>query len=123
MIATLLTAFNARDAEGWLSNVTDDFEMHSRFSSVGDTVFHGRTGFEAWWKDLDEAWDPILVNLEEAADAEPERTVLLLRLYGRGRGSGLALEEEVAHIWHWRGPKLAKLDYTDRAEAEALVRG
>ena len=119
----MVETFNSRDLEGWLAGVTEDFEMNSRFSSVGDTVFHGAEGVHAWWKDLDDAWDPIHADFEDAADVGPDRTLLLLHLVGRGRLSGLPLQEAVAHIWHWRGPKLAKLEYTDRAEAERLVRG
>jgi ketosteroid isomerase-like protein len=122
-ITKLFTAFNERDAQGWLSNVTDDFEMQSRFSSVSESVFHGREGFDAWWRDLEEAWDPMSIHLEAAADIGPEHTVLLVRLHGRGRGSGVAVDEELALSWHWRGPKVAKIEYIDRTYAEKLMRG
>ena len=85
-------------------------------------VYRGRSGVVAWWSDLGEAWRPIEAEVEDSADVGSGRTVLLLKLHGKGRESGLRLDEPVAHRWHWSGERLRQLEYMDRTEAELIVR-
>ena len=106
-----------------MADATDDHEVESRFSSVADTVFRGRDGVVSWWRDLEEAWDPIKVELEGSRDVDPAETVLLLALHGRGRGSGVLLDESVGLRWHWNGDRLQRMSYMDRHEAELIVSG
>lgn len=68
-----------------------------------------------------EAWDPIVVELEGTADVRSDVSVLLLTLYGKGRESGVPLNEPMAHRWHWRGTLLRRLEYMDRQEGELIV--
>ena len=105
-----------------MAHATEDLELESRFSSVAGTIFRGRAGVASWWSDLAEAWDPIEAELEDSRDVGPDRTVVLVTLHGKGRESGLLLEEPVALRWHWRGQRLARMEYMDRQEAELIVR-
>ena len=104
-----------------MADVTDDFEMESRFSSVAGTIFRGREGVVAWWRDLGDAWDWMEIDIEESADVTAERTVILFMLRGTGRGSEMRLDEPVAQRWYWRGERLEKINYLDRREAEMIV--
>jgi hypothetical protein len=103
--------------------VTDDFSMESRFSSVAGRIFRRREGVVAWWADLAEVWDTMLLRLEGSADVSPERTVVLFTLTGVGTASGVRLDEPIAQRWYWRGELIAQIEYMDRAEAELIVRG
>ena len=105
-----------------MAHCTEDLEVESRFSRVGGTVYQGRSGAMAWWSDLAEAWSPIEVEIEDSADVGSDRTVLLFKLHGKGRVSGLRLDESVAHRWHWIGERLRQVEYMDREEAELIVR-
>jgi ketosteroid isomerase-like protein len=118
----LLTAFNARDLDGWMAHTTEDFTMESRFSSVAGTMFRGREGVVAWWNDLADAWEWMEVERENSADVGTDRTVILLTLRGTGRTSSVRLDEPIAHRWYWRGERLQKIEYLDRQEAQLIVR-
>jgi SnoaL-like domain len=122
-IDRVVAAFNARDVEGFMADVTEDMEMVSRFSSVGGTIFRGREGVVAWWRDLADVWEWLDLVFQGSTDVAADRTVLLMTLRGMGRGSGLRLDEPIAQRWYWRGERLAKIDYMDRQEAEMIVRG
>jgi ketosteroid isomerase-like protein len=122
-IDRLMAAFNTRDLEGWMADVTEDFEMESRFSSVAGTIFRGRDGVVAWWSDLADAWDWMDLAFQDSADIGTDRTVLLATLRGVGQGSGMQLDEPIAQRWYWREGRLARIEYLDRLEAEAIVRG
>ncbi len=106
-----------------MAEVTEDFELTSRFSSVAGTVFRGRDGVVAWWRDLADAWSWLVMEFQGSADVGADRTVLLWSLRGMGHGSGLRLDEPVAHRWYWREERVAKIEYLDRLEAEGIVRG
>ena len=105
-----------------MAQVTEDFSMESRFSSVARTIFRGREGVIAWWRDLAEAWAWMEIDTEDSLDVGPDRTVILFALRGIGHGSGVRLDEPVAQRWHWRGERLAQIEYLDRGEAELIVR-
>lgn len=106
-----------------MADVTDDFEMESRFSPVAGTVFRGRDQVVAWWRDLADAWTWMVLEIEDSADVGADRTVILATLRGMAHSSGLRLDEPVAQRWYWRDGRLAKLEYLDRLEAERTVRG
>ena len=122
-IERLRAAFNARDLEDFLAEVTEDFEMESRFSSVAGTIFQGRDGVVAWWRDLAEAWDSMDLELHDSADVGKDRTVLLLTLRGIGHGSGMRLDEPIAQRWFWHGERISRIEYLHRLEAEGIIRG
>ena len=115
--------FNERDFDAFVALCADDFVMHSRFSSVANTTFRGREGVEQWWDDLAEAWDPMTIEVQELRVVGPDRAVLLVHLFGKGRESGVALDEHVAQVWTFRDGLIAEIDYMDRTEAERIVRG
>ena len=106
-----------------MADVTEDFEMESRFSSVAGTIFRGREGVVSWWGDLAEVWEWMHLDFHDCVDVAAEQTVTLWTLRGLGRGSGLRLDEAVAQRWYWRGERLVKIDYLDRLEAEGIVSG
>ena len=118
----MLEAFNARDYDAWVSGCTEDVEIESRFSRVGGTTYTGHEEVRVWWKDLDEAWDPMTVEEEGIVEVGTDRTVTLMTLHGTGRESGLKLEERVALRSRWRGDLMEKMEYMDRLEAELIAR-
>ena len=123
LVRRAAAAFHRRDKEGWFALCTDDFVMHSRFSSVANTTFRGKEGVEQWWDDLAEAWDPMTLEVQEVREVDRERVVLLVDLFGRGRESGIPLDEHLAQVWTFRDGLLAEVAYMDRVEAERIVRG
>ena len=115
-------AFNARDLPGMLVATDPEIELHSRYAQAGGTVVHGHDEIRIWLADLADAWDRLDVELERAEDDDEGRTTALARLHGRGRHSGLVIDEAVAHRIDWREGKVRRLVYVDRAEAERFVR-
>jgi ketosteroid isomerase-like protein len=70
------------------------------------------------------AWEEFRVEAEEYRELDGERVLVLVRMSGRGKTSGLALEQmqsKGAHLFHVRGGKVTKfvlyLDY-ERALAD-----
>ena len=113
-----IDAFNRRDLPGWLALIDDDFDLESRFSSVGNTFYRGREAVENWWADLQDAWEHLDVEIDDVRQVAPDQTLALIVLDGRGRGSGLEVREEHGHRVDWRDGKWLRLRYVDREAAE-----
>jgi ketosteroid isomerase-like protein len=77
---------------------------------------------EAWRKWLS-AWDAYHVAAEELRELDEERVLALISLSGRGRTSGVDLDEMRAksvNLWHLRDGKVIRLvAYADREQALA----
>jgi hypothetical protein len=104
-----------------MAHCIPEVEMQTRFSSVAGTIYCGREGVVAWWRDLAESWAWLEVELEASADTG-DRTAIVLTLHAEGRASGLQMHEPAAQRWTWDGRRLARLEYMDRDEAQRIVR-
>ena len=117
-----VTAFNARDLEGWIALMDEQVDVESRFSRFGENHFHGHRAVKRWWEDLGEAWEYIEVEPQEVRQVAPDQTLTLLSLNAKGRESGVEVREPTAHRVTWRDGKLLSLRYEDRAVAERELR-
>jgi ketosteroid isomerase-like protein len=91
-----------------------------RFPEAG--VYRGRDAAWSYFNQFVEQFDEFRFELEDVLDAGDERVVLLLRLHGRGKGSGAVFEARPGWIQTLRGSKVVRIEaYLDRGEAlEAL---
>jgi 2-haloalkanoic acid dehalogenase type II len=100
-----------------------EIEFQSRFAQMGGAVYRGHDGVRGWLDDLGDAWEYIDVDFQEGVDVGPDHAFALVRLHGRGRVSGLNVDEQVAHELHFREGLVSKLEYVSRESAERIVRG
>ena len=112
-LARFYDAFNARDLAAVLATLHPEIEFESRFARAGGTTYSGHAGVSGWFSDLADAWEYIVVDLGPSRDVAADRTIALITLRGRGRASGIMLDEEAAHELLWREGKLARLAYID----------
>jgi ketosteroid isomerase-like protein len=103
------------------SGVLDtDFEVHDH--DLPDApVGLGRVGFERWTQAWNEAWQSWDIENEKYIDAG-EQVVVLTRLRGRGKGSGVQVEEQGGFVILLRAGKVLRLEYfASRAKALEAV--
>ena len=80
--------------------------------------YHGRGGLAAAWRDFLGAWDDFRIEGERAVPGGDGTYVLLLRLHGRGKGSHLAIAQDVANLVQTRDGRITRLEmFWDRDEA------
>ena len=66
-------------------------------------------------------WEAIRIEPIEFVDAG-DQVVVVARLVGRGKGSGVDVEREWAYVWTLREGKVLRMDgYADRSEALKAV--
>jgi ketosteroid isomerase-like protein len=106
---------------------TPDFELHQS-SSIVDTagVFHGPEGPQASLDELSESFEDMTFEPEGFLEAPGGEVVVLIRTTGRGRASGLELDNHIAWVWTFRGDQVARLvvyeEPGDALEAVGLPR-
>ena len=89
-------------------------------SSIIDTAgeFRGREGLLEALGELREAFDDLRFELEEAIPASEGRIVALMRVHGRGRGSGMQLDNRIAWLITLREERVSRIVvYEEREEA------
>ena len=67
-------------------------------------------------------WETIRFEPTEILDAGNERVVVVARLVGRGKGSGIPVERDWAYVWTLRDGKVLRMDgYADKGQALRAV--
>ena len=112
-------AFDRHDNESVLRLYDPDVEIHVGF--LGGEVYRGIEGVRDFFRDWLAAWNEYGSTVEEWIDAGDD-VVAVIRIWGRGRASGVAVEECQSHVWTLRDGKLWKLRrYETKADALKAV--
>jgi ketosteroid isomerase-like protein len=115
-------AFNRRDLDALMETVTPDFALLAAMAhTIDGNSFQAREGMEAFFVDVDSAWEELRLIYDEYRDLG-DRVLVLGRLEGRGRGSGAVVETPQGAVGVFRDGKLSSArSYLDHAEALKAV--
>jgi ketosteroid isomerase-like protein len=98
------------------SMLCPDVVLDQRRMPDGD-VHHGRDAFGRFFERWFGTWDDLQFTPERFIE-EGDRVLVLFRLEGRGKGSGVPVVIDAADIWTVRDGKIASLEgFPERAEA------
>jgi ketosteroid isomerase-like protein len=115
-------AVNHRDLATLDAIWSEEGEFHSTFAASEGRVFRGRQRFRDYFDAVDEAFDDMRVEVEEITEVGEDRLVVVLRVSGRGKGSGVNVEQHNGQVWTFVDSKIARIDsYMNRTEALAAV--
>ena len=104
------------DAEPWLAAITDDFEWRWPPGMLeGTSAFRGREGVREGNRIWSEAWEQLAMEPQEVLERGDD-VLAVVRYRARGRTSGLEIDETVAHLWRFRGEKIAEMRMSARVD-------
>jgi ketosteroid isomerase-like protein len=115
----VVDAYNRRDVDGLFAELaTPDFEWFPAVTRAFEGGgYRGREGVEKFAADTRENWEELQSIPEEFRDLG-DRVLLLGRMQGRGKGSGVPVDAPLAIIYDFRGDRISRVRmYFDRAEA------
>ena len=114
----ILEAFNRGDMHGFLDMCDPDIEWDLSQRLIDPESYRGHEGIKKFLEQLLDAWEEApLMEAEELIDAG-DQVVAFVRVHGRGKGSGAAVEARIAQVWTIRGEKATRLEYYgDRTKA------
>jgi ketosteroid isomerase-like protein len=92
-----------------------DFEFHHVWDG---RVFKGFEGTMEWISDTRETWAEYSQEVEEIAELGEDDVLVVVRISGRGGGSGVPVAQELAVVWTFEGDKAVQArSFTSRQEA------
>jgi ketosteroid isomerase-like protein len=115
----VVDAYNRRDVDGLFAEfATPDFEWYPAIVRALDGGgYRGRGGVEEFAVDTRENWEELQSVAEEFRDLG-DRVLVLGRLKGRGKGSGVPVDAPMANILDFRDGRIWRARvYLDLAEA------
>ena len=113
--------------EGWLrgdpglDKLDPEISMVESATLPGAVSAYGLEAVERYLRSFAKHWEQIGFEPQEYIDAG-EQVVVVARLVGRGKKSGVEVTRTWAYVWTLRGRKaLSMVGYADRAEALTAV--
>jgi ketosteroid isomerase-like protein len=97
-----------------------EFEFHAVWDG---RVLKGFEGTMEWLADTRETWQDYSQEVVEIADFGAN-VLVVVRISGRGGGSGVPVEQELAVVWTFDGKRAVRArSFTSRAEALESLEG
>jgi uncharacterized protein len=112
-------AFSARDIDFVLSFVDPEVELevYTERPDMTDTVYRGHQGFLKNLAELTEVFDDFRIEPEELTEGG-DAIFAVVRAMGRGRSSGVFIDQRLFHVWTIRDSKVLRLEiHSDRERA------
>ena len=124
LVRLAVDATNRRDLATLDAIWSEEGEFHSTFAASEGRVFRGRQGIRDYFDTLGDVFDDMRIEIEEITDVGEDRLVVELRVSGRGKGSGVNVEQRNGQVWTIVDSKVARIDSymnsTDALEAAGL---
>jgi len=91
--------------------------MDLRGRKINPAVYDGYEGLDRFASDVGEVWDQFSIELVDLIDADSQ-VVSVMQATGRGHGSGIEVEGELAWVWTLRDGRILRVEGDfDRASA------
>ena len=116
---------NRDGVSAWLECMDPEIEWSEGAEVPERHVYRGHEGVLRQQERFDEAWESFRIEAVDFA-ASGDKLVVVVKLWGRGRGSGAEVEARAAHLWEFRDGKAVRFDiYGDpeRALREVTAQG
>jgi ketosteroid isomerase-like protein len=118
LVRLAIDAVNHRDLATLDAICSEEIEFHSTFAASEGRVFRGRQGIRDYFATLGEVFDDMRIELEEITDAGEDQLVVVVRVMGRGKGSGANVEQRNGQVWRFANRRIASIDsYLDPTDA------
>ncbi len=122
LVRRAVNATNRRDLATLDAIFSEETEFHSTFAASEGRVFRGRQGIRDYFATLGEVFDDMRVEIEAITDAGEDRLVVVVRVTGRGKGSGVNVEQRNGQVWRFANRKIARIDsYLNPTDAFAAA--
>jgi ketosteroid isomerase-like protein len=117
-----IEACNRRDFDAAVENFDPEVDWVLPERQSSDSC-RGPDEIKRFWEGIDETFDELQLLPQEFVDAG-DRVATRLRHYGRGKGSGVEVDEELYHqVASFRAGRMVRLEYfADWSEALEAAR-
>jgi ketosteroid isomerase-like protein len=119
LVRGAIDSINRRDLDQAIEAAHDDFEADwSNSIAPHGGVYRGREQARVLIEAFLEAWDEFHWDPQEIIEVDEARVLVVNRVRGRGRGSGVAVDAIGAQLWTIAGGKVRGIKlYQSKADA------
>jgi ketosteroid isomerase-like protein len=122
VVREALDAYNALDWNRLPELLDPEFELVAIRSLLDGSPYHGHAGFRRFMRDMADEWTEWRIDAEEFRDLGDGRVLVLARLEGRARASGVQVSVPAAWLFELRGELVRSVRaFTDRAQSLQYV--
>jgi uncharacterized protein len=100
--------------------IDPEIEIHDPPLTPDARVYRGHDGLREAMRNVELAFEEVRFEAEEFLDAGDD-VVVLVRMVGRGKGSGVNVDARIAHLWNFRDGKGVRVRVLERDEALAAA--
>ena len=112
-----IEAFNSSDVDVFTALTTPDFEWSPSMVAIEGEVFRGSEGIRTYFESLSSAWEEFLILPGRFRDLT-DLVIMLGRLSGRGRNSGVPVDASLGMVFDFRDGMILRIrGYLDHCEA------
>ena len=112
-----IDAFKEETSTAFAALTTRDFEWSPSMVAIEGEIFRGREGIEKYFASLDNAWERFHI-LRDRFRTLADIVIMLGRLEGRGKGSGVPVEASLGMVFDCRDGMISRIrGYLDHGEA------
>lgn len=117
IVRRMYDSFARRDFEGVFSCLHPEIVFSQPAMEPGAGTYHGHEGVNEAMNKWAGAWDDYRVEAEELTDLG-DHVLARTRHYGRGKGSGVEVQQQIFQLLTLRDGKIVRMRmYYDEAEA------
>ena len=110
-------ALSGGEVETALELIDPEVEVRDRPEAPDPQTYHGHEGVRAAVQSTFDTFDLVEFEPERFVEAG-DRVVVVIRMRGRGKESGVPVEDRIAHLWTLREGKAWRLQvYSDPEQA------
>jgi ketosteroid isomerase-like protein len=106
-----LDAWNRRDVAAVLEVLDPDAELLPMRAVLEGAVYRGHEGFRTFMKDMGEDWEHFRLEPDDLQEIDDSRVLVLGRVHGRGRASGMEIEAPAAWVCDLREGKVRRVKF------------
>jgi ketosteroid isomerase-like protein len=122
LVHGIIAALNRGDVDGMLARMDPDFEWTPLEASPIARVYRGHEQVRGYVEDWLGTFEDVQLELEEHPTEVAGRVVAVVRGHGRGRASGLRLDNRFCQVWRLRGGTAVGMEeYASREQALAAL--
>ena len=117
IVFRVIDAWNCDEQERVIRFLDPEVVFDATRRVINPMTYIGMQGMRLMLADRDEVWEEFRTELDEFVDAG-DRVVVIGRWVGRGKGSGVEVQQPTAHVFTLRSRRIVRVEiFGTRAEA------